>query len=110
MVFATDSEAGDRIMGHVYGSTATKTLPSMRARAQEAKVRREREARGLGEQGVLFDTGPQAMHPPSARYDHTPPWEPPPVLDSESPELDEPGPDPDDFDEQAWADDLDPDH
>jgi hypothetical protein len=47
MVFATDSTPGDRIMAHVYGSAATRTIPAMQARAQAARQRRREEAHGV---------------------------------------------------------------
>jgi hypothetical protein len=105
MVFATDSGAGDRIMGHVYGSTATRTIPTMQARAQAARRRRRED-----DQGVLRLPGLDGLElaPPesSGRYDHVPPWEPPAVVDDHL-ELDgEADIDPDDIDPERWADEL----
>ena len=36
LVFATDSTPGDTIMGHLYGSAATTTIPAMQVRASRA--------------------------------------------------------------------------
>lgn len=105
MVFATDSGAGDRIMGNVYGSTATRTLPTMQARAQVARVRRRED-----EQGVLHLPGldAESTAPVSTGgYGHVPPWNPLAVVDGRL-ELDgEPDIDPDEIDPDAWADELD---
>jgi three-Cys-motif partner protein len=63
MLFATDNEAGTRIMEHVYRSAAAR-IPAMQ---QEARDR----ARGQ----VALDLGPDLG--PAATYRYEPPWEPP---------------------------------
>lgn len=108
MVFATDSGAGNQIMGHVYGSTATRTIPTMQARAQAARQRRRED-----DHGVLrlpgFDSLESPAPKPAGRYDHVPPWEPPTGVDDRL-ELDgEPDIDPDDIDPERWADGLEDD-
>ena len=47
LLFATDSTPGDRIMAHVYGSAATRTIPAMQGRAQAAQQRLREEAHGV---------------------------------------------------------------
>jgi three-Cys-motif partner protein len=66
MVFATDNEAGDRIMTDLYGKTASRS----EAMRQEALERR-RGARQLG----LFPNADVAI---SSLYRYEPPHEPPP--------------------------------
>lgn len=64
MIFATDSDAGTRIMGAIYAKAA-KSLPAMR---QEALDRRTgQQALDLGSESVA-DVG----------YEYEPPWEPRP--------------------------------
>ena len=46
LVFATDSSPGDRIMAHVYDSAATRTIPTMRAQARAARIRRREDELG----------------------------------------------------------------
>lgn len=98
LVFATDSAPGDAIMGHLYGSAATTTIPAMQARARVArKHRREAEA-GLqrlpGLDEFELDTAPTI---PGA-YEHVPPWEPAPVTDERLDLDDTPDIDPDEID------------
>lgn len=103
MIFATDSDVGDRIMSHVYDATTTTTIPTMQARAQAARQRRREASQGLlrlpGLEGVE-----SAVPAASANYDHIRPWEPPEMTDDHL-ELDgETDIDPDDIDADAWAD------
>lgn len=105
MVFATDSGAGDRIMGHVYGSTATTTIPAMQARAQEARERRRETKHGVLRLPGLDDLVSAAPKTGSS-YDHVPPWEPPALIDDRLDLDGEPDVDPDDIDLEQWADDL----
>lgn len=95
-----------RIMSHVYGSTATRTIPTMQARAQAARQRRREEDLGVQRLPGLESLEP-AVSRASARYDHVSPWEPP-VVRNDRLELDqEPDLDPDDIDPEGWADELD---
>lgn len=107
LVFATDSAPGDRIMGHVYGSTATRTIPAMRARAQASRQRRRDEEMGVS-QLPGFDTL-EPSRPQAGTYDHVRPWEPPSPVDDRLDLEGEPDIDPDDIDAEAWADDVGPD-
>jgi three-Cys-motif partner protein len=70
MIFATDSDAGDRIMASLYRKAWVK-YPEMRD-----QVRRQREA----DQGVmsLFDLDPNFDHGATSpdKYRHEPPWQP----------------------------------
>lgn len=103
LVFATDSTPGDRIMAHVYGSAATRTIPAMQVRAQAARLRRRDE-----EQGVFRLPGLEEIEPAAATsrsgYDHVPPWEPPALVDEHLDLEGEPDVDPDDIDPESWAD------
>jgi three-Cys-motif partner protein len=105
LVFATDSSPGDRIMAHVYDSAATRTIPTMQARAQAARLRRQED-----EYGVLRLPGLdqfESMGPVKARsYDNVPPWQPPVVVDDHLELADEPDIDPDEIDPDAWAEEL----
>ena len=105
MVFATDSRPGDQIMGHVYGSAATRTIPTMQARAQAARQQRREDA-----QGVLRLPGLNEVEAPVPRaadgYDHVAPWEPPSVVDDRLDLEGEPDIDPDEIDPDAWADEI----
>lgn len=102
MVFATDSTPGDRIMGHVYDSAATRTIPAMQMRAQVARQRRREEAHGVMPLPGLDDL--EAV-PRSRRagYDHVPPWEPPAVLDDRLDLTGEADIDPDEINVDEWA-------
>ncbi len=100
MVFATDSSAGDKIMAHVYGNAATKTLPMMQARAQAAKQRRKDEQ--IGRLRLFEEETDQELAGNRSRYDHVPPWEPPAVLDGQLDLGDEPDIDPDEIDPDTW--------
>jgi three-Cys-motif partner protein len=63
MVFATDNDAGDKIMSDLYGKTA-KQMPQMQQEARDRK-------RGQG----TFDLGVE-YESPDATYQYEPPWEP----------------------------------
>lgn len=63
MIFATDNEAGTRIMEHVYGKAAA-SIPAMRQEARD---------RARGQQAL--DLGLEFT--PEAGYRYEPPWEPP---------------------------------
>ena len=102
LVFATDSAPGDRIMAHVYGSTATRTIPAMRARAQAARERRRDEDQGVLRLPGLDEIEPATVLSPGT-YDHFPPWEPPVRVDDQLELAGEPDIDPDDIDPEAWA-------
>lgn len=109
LVFATDSAPGDRIMEHVYGSTATRTIPTMQARAQSNRQRRREEDKGVSQ--LPGFEGVEPLEPPSpAGYDHVPPWEPPSPLDDRLDLEGEPDIDPDDIDLDAWAAEIDSDN
>jgi hypothetical protein len=106
MVFATDSAPGHRIMAHVYGSAATRTIPAMQARAQAARRQRRDAAHGVMQLPGLDDV--QSAQPGrTARYDHVPPWEPPAAVDDRLDLTDEPDIDPDEIDPDAWAEEHD---
>jgi three-Cys-motif partner protein len=106
MVFATDSDAGNRIMSHVYDATTTRTIPTMQARAQAARQRRREDSRGLLRFPGLDDIE-STEAPPRGRYEHVPPWQPQEMTD-DTLELDgEEDIDPDDINADAWADELD---
>ena len=102
MVFATDSDVGNRIMGHVYDSAATTTIPTMQARAQKTRQRRKEDSLGIVQLPGFEEIDP-IVPQTSSRYDHVPTWEPPLLLD-ENLELDaESDIDPDDIDPESWA-------
>lgn len=63
MIFATDNEAGERIMTDLYGKTA-KLVPEMR---QQARDRAKGQA--------TLDLGEVEFNAPG--YEHEPPWQPP---------------------------------
>lgn len=107
MVFATDSEPGDRIMGHVYGSAATTTIPAMQARAQAARQRRREEAEGVMHLPGLGDVTTPAPRT-TGRYEHVPPWEPPSPADQGLDLTGEADIDPDEIDPDTWADEHRP--
>ena len=104
LVFATDSDPGDRIMAHVYDSAATRTIPAMQARAQAARQRRREEAHGV--------THLPGLDVPTAttkakRYDHVPPWEPPEAVDDRLDLSGEVDIELDDINVDAWGDEVD---
>jgi three-Cys-motif partner protein len=65
MVFATDNDAGDKIMSDLYGRTAQQ-MPQMR-----------REARDRKSGQFAFDLGIGVDAADSATYEYEPPWRPP---------------------------------
>ena len=101
LVFATDSQPGDRIMDHLYCSTTTAVIPAMQARAQAARQRRRED-----EAGVLRLPGLDELEkevPEPGPYKHMPPWKPAPIGDGDGDgDLDfdeaEPDVDPDEID------------
>lgn len=105
MVFATDSTPGDNIMGHVYESAATQTIPTMQARAQVARQRRRDEAHGLIQLPGLGEVDVSARRA-GGRYDHVSPWEPPAAVDDQLDLTGEADIDPDEIDLDAWAEEL----
>jgi three-Cys-motif partner protein len=102
MVFATDSTPGERIMAHVYGSAATRTIPAMQARAQAARQRRREEANGVTQLPGLDDVE-SVVRSRGARFDHVPPWEPPALVDARLDLSGEADIDPDEVDLDEWA-------
>lgn len=105
LVFATDSAPGDAIMGHLYGSAATRAIPAMQARAQ---VLRQHER--LTDAGLLRLPGLDEFEIESATaapraYDHAPPWMPAPIADDTLDLEGEPDIDPDEIDVDGWDDD-----
>jgi three-Cys-motif partner protein len=109
LVFATDSAPGDAIMGHLYGSAATKTIPEMQARAQIARQHRRDDEDGLLRLPGMDEYEKQAVVARPGAYEHEPPWQPQPVTDET---LDLSGGadlDPDDLDPDDWeaSDDAD---
>lgn len=76
MIFATDHDAGHKIMHHVY-TKAAREQPEMRQQARALRRQQRDEAQGIT---GLFDTaevpaGP-AQGQSSSLYEHHPPWEP----------------------------------
>lgn len=96
LVFATDSQPGDRIMGHLYGSASTATIPAMQARAQVARQQRQESHAGVFRLPGMDEYEVEAVVP-QGFYQHVPPWEPAPVAD-ETLDVDEPDIDPDEID------------
>lgn len=74
MIFATDHDAGNRIMASLYNSAASE-LPAMRQAAIEQRILLEEEARGVMR---LFDDGAQETgeEAPEKLYKHLPPVKP----------------------------------
>ena len=105
LVFATDSTPGDRIMAHVYGSAATRTIPAMQVRAQAARQRRRDEEHGVFQLPGLDEIQPSQTTSRSG-YDHVPPWEPPVLIDEQLDLEGEPDVDPDDIDPERWAEEV----
>jgi three-Cys-motif partner protein len=64
MVFATDNDAGDRIMAGIYAKTA-RQIPEMRQEARDRKL-----GQGTLDLGVTHETE-------GATYHYEPPWKPP---------------------------------
>ena len=81
LIFATDSPPGDKIMGHLYGSAATATIPAMQARAQAARQHRREDQSGVLRLPGMDEFEVEAVVPQQGSYEHVPPWEPEPVID-----------------------------
>lgn len=98
LVFATDSAPGDAIMGHLYGSAATTTIPAMQARAQVARQHRKEKESGLHRLPGFDEFEIETARATPGVYEHTPPWEPAAITD-ETLDLDgQPDLDPDEID------------
>jgi hypothetical protein len=95
-------------MGHVYGSAAIRTIPTMQARAQSTRQRRREEGRGVLRLPGFDDVAATASAS-AGKYDHVPPWESPAAVDGKLDLTGEPDIDPDDIDLETWADE-DHDH
>lgn len=76
MVFATDHEAGSRIMTSLYNAAANE-FPAMRKIARQRRARLDEESRGVfnlfGEQREVSTA---AVPPNEKLYVHSPPWTP----------------------------------
>lgn len=103
LVFATDSPPGDAIMGHLYGSAATSTIPSMQARAQVARQHRREDEAGLLRLPGMDDFEMEAAMAKPGSYEHVSPWEPVPITDETLDLEDEPDIDPDEIE---WDNDA----
>ena len=108
LVFATDSEPGDAIMGHLYGSAATKTLPAMQARAQIARQHRREDEVGLLRLPGMDEYEIEAATAPPGAYDHVPPWQPATITDETLDLAEEPDIDPDDIEDWDVSPDAEP--
>lgn len=73
MIFATDNDAGDRIMSSLYRKAAQQ-FPEMRIQAAEA-----RKSKNEPEQISLLAPTPEQL--PIGEYTHYPPWPPPGHID-----------------------------
>lgn len=104
LIFATDSPPGDKIMGHLYGSAATATIPAMQARAQAARQQRREDQAGVLRLPGMDELEIEAVVPQKGSYEHVPPWEPAPVID-ETLDVDDEAPDIDP-DEIDWDKEL----
>jgi len=103
MVFATDSPVGDRIMSHVYNNAAARALPEMRARARHVRERLKEDEQGI--QRLIDEAPTLGTMSDDGGYDHVRPWRPP--TSTALPDLDYgPDIDPDDFDPDAWPDQV----
>lgn len=100
LVFATDSSPGDAIMGHLYGSAATTTIPAMQARAQVARQHRREDEAGLQRLPGFDEFAIQTAAATPGEYEHTPPWEPAAITDKTLDLEGSPDLDPDEID---WA-------
>lgn len=109
LIFATDSSPGDAIMGHLYGSTATSTIPEMQARAQVARQHRREDERGLARLPGMDEHAIEAAKGTPGSYRHEPPWEPTPVVDETLDLEGEADIDPDDIEWDGNAEESDED-
>ena len=109
LIFATDSSPGDSIMGHLYGSAATSTIPEMQARAQIARQHRREDEIGLVRLPGMDEYEIEAARGTPGSYQHEPPWEPKPVMDETLDLEGEPDIDPDDIEWDEGSDESDED-
>lgn len=74
MIFATDHQAGNRIMSHLYNVAAAQ-IPQMRQAALEQRKRHDEDSRGVMR---LFDEDrvSEPIHPTEKLYKHLPPSRP----------------------------------
>jgi three-Cys-motif partner protein len=76
MVFATDHEAGHRIMTSLY-NTAANEFPAMRKSARQRRARLDEQARGVFTLfGQELEVSSAAVPSSEKLYVHTPPWVP----------------------------------
>jgi three-Cys-motif partner protein len=104
LVFATDSLPGDTIMGHLYGSAATSTIPAMQARAQVARQHRRKDKAGLLRLPGMDEFEIEGATARPGSYQHVPPWEPAPITDERLDLEGEPDIDPDEIE---WDGEVD---
>jgi len=109
LVFATDSSPGDAIMGHLYGSAATSTIPEMQTRAQIARQHRREDETGLERLPGMDEYEIEAAKGTPRSYQHEPPWEPTPAADEVLDLEGEADTDPDDIEWDEDADETDED-
>lgn len=102
LVFATDSLPGDAIMGHLYGSAATRTLPAMQARAQIARQHRREDDAGLLRIPGFDEFEIETATVTPGSYDHLAPWQPAAITTDELDLEGEPDIDPDEIDLDEW--------
>jgi len=105
LIFATDSPPGDAIMGYLYNSAATATIPAMQARAKVARQHRRDDDAGVLRLPGLDEYELATAVPEQRTYEHEPPWEPEPIVDDTFElDRDEPDIDPDDI---KWNSEFD---
>lgn len=75
MVFATDVEAGGKIMRHVYNHAMVHEIPMLRAHAVGVRSAKREKGKGVAR---LFDPGPVPI--PGTSYVYAEPWQPPEPL------------------------------
>lgn len=98
LIFATDSAPGDAIMGHLYNSSATASIPAMKARAKVAQRHRRDDDAGVPRLPGVDEFELETAVPERRTYEHEPPWEPEPIVDDTfTLDEDEPDIDPDDI-------------
>ena len=105
LIFATDSQPGDAIMGHLYNSAATVTIPTKKAQAQVAQQHRRDDEAGVLRLPGTDNVAIEAEASRQRSYRSPPTWEPEPLVDDTF-ELDEDEPDidPDDI---TWSGESD---
>lgn len=106
LVFATDSAPGDVIMGHLYGSAATSTIPSMQAKAQVARQHRKEDESGLLRLPGMDDFEIETASAKPRSYEHVPPWQPAPIADETLDLEGAPDIDPDEIEWEGCPDDA----